>query len=103
MAMPILSKAKHVMLLSVEGSIGSGPTAKDALVHLEAHGITAIEKTAGVRGQRPGEVILAEARAQGSDLLIKGAYTQSRLRQMIFGGATQHILAAAELPVFLAH
>ena len=52
---------------------------------------------------RPGEVILAEARAQGADLLIKGAYTQSRFRQMIFGGATQHVLAAAELPVFLAH
>ena len=39
----------------------------------------------------------------GADLLIKGAYTQSRLRQMIFGGATSHILAAAELPVFFAH
>jgi hypothetical protein len=30
-----------------------------------------------------------------------GAYTQSRLRQMIFGGATQHVLTAAELPVCL--
>jgi nucleotide-binding universal stress UspA family protein len=47
--------------------------------------------------------ILAEARAQGADLLIKGAYTQSRLRQMIFGGATQHVLSAAELPVLLTH
>jgi hypothetical protein len=103
MAMPILCKAKRVMLLTVEGSITSGPTAKDALVHLEAHGIAATEKTVGARGRRPGEVILAEARAQGTDLLIKGAYTQSRLRQMIFGGATQHVLVAAELPVFLTH
>ncbi len=35
--------------------------------------------------------------------LIKGAYTRSRLRQMIFGGATSHILAEAEMPVFMAH
>jgi len=35
--------------------------------------------------------------------VIKGAYTQSRLRQMIFGGATQHVLANAPLPVLLAH
>jgi nucleotide-binding universal stress UspA family protein len=55
------------------------------------------------RGSRPGEAILAEAAAVGADLLIKGAYTQSRLRQMIFGGATSHILSAAELPVFFAH
>jgi hypothetical protein len=72
-------------------------------IRLADHGIAATEKTLGARGQRPGEVILAEARAQGADLLIKGAYTQSRFRQMIFGGATQHVLAAAELPVFLAH
>jgi len=103
MAMLILCKATRVMFLTIAGSITSGPTAKDALWHLEAHGIAATEKTAGAGRQRPGEVILAEARAQGADLLIKGAYTQSRLRQLIFGGATQHILAAAELPVFLAH
>jgi nucleotide-binding universal stress UspA family protein len=34
---------------------------------------------------------------------VKGAYTHSRLRQMIFGGATSHILATAEIPVLMAH
>jgi len=34
---------------------------------------------------------------------VKSAYTQSRLRQMIFGGSTRHILANATLPVFMAH
>ena len=103
MAMPILCKAQRVMLLTVEGNVVPGPAAKDGLRHLADHGIAATEKTLGARGQRPGEVILAEARAQGADLLIKGAYTQSRFRQMIFGGATQHVLAAAELPVFLVN
>ncbi len=27
----------------------------------------------------------------------------SRLRQMIFGGATKHLLAAAPIPVLMAH
>jgi nucleotide-binding universal stress UspA family protein len=102
-ALPILRKAKRVTLLSVEGHVAPGPSAKDALGYLEVNGITASEKTVVPRGGRPGEAILAEAKAQGADLLIKGAYTQSRLRQMIFGGATSHILAAAELPVFFAH
>jgi len=103
LALPILRKAKRVTLLSVEGHIVPGPSAKDELGHLEANGITATERSVTPRSGRPGEAILAEARAQGADLLIKGAYTQSRLRQMIFGGATSHILSAAELPVFLAH
>ncbi len=34
---------------------------------------------------------------------VKGAYTTSRLRQMIFGGATSHILWNAEVPVLMAH
>jgi nucleotide-binding universal stress UspA family protein len=103
MAMPILRKAKRVTLLGVEGHIVPGPSVKDAVAHLEANGVTATEKMVTPRSGRPGEAILAEAKAQGADLLIKGAYTQSRLRQMIFGGATSHILGAAELPVFFAH
>jgi nucleotide-binding universal stress UspA family protein len=100
LSMPILRKAKRVSFIAVEGHIVPGPSVKDAVAHLEANGIVATEKT--VTG-RPGEAILAEAKAIGADLLIKGAYTQSRLRQMIFGGATSHILASADLPVFLAH
>ena len=37
------------------------------------------------------------------DLVIKGAYTHSRLRQMIFGGATTHIINETTIPVFMAH
>jgi nucleotide-binding universal stress UspA family protein len=103
LALPILRKAKRVVLLSVEGHMQPGPSSKDAVGYLEANGITATEKSVVPRSGRQGEAILAEARAQGADLLIKGAYTQSRLRQMIFGGATSHILGAAELPVFFAH
>jgi nucleotide-binding universal stress UspA family protein len=50
-----------------------------------------------------GEAILDYAAKNNCDLLVKGAYTQSRLRQMMFGGATRHILAHATLPVLMAH
>ena len=50
-----------------------------------------------------GETILAKADELGCDLIVKGAYTQSRLRQMIFGGTTRHILANAKLPLLMAH
>ena len=35
-------------------------------------------------------------------MLVKGAYTQSRLRQMFFGGATSLILSKATIPVFMS-
>lgn len=101
-ALPMLKLAHQVTLLTVEGNMSPGPRPADMIAYLDAHGIKATEAT--VRGNnRPGEAILAEARRIGCDLLVKGAYTQSRLRQMIFGGATNHILQAAEIPVILSH
>jgi nucleotide-binding universal stress UspA family protein len=101
-ALPILKQAKRVLLIAVTGHISPGPSIKEALSHLEAHGIKAIERTVQPR-PGPGEAILAEAATFGADLLVKGAYTQSRLRQMIFGGATNHILSSAEIPVLFMH
>lgn len=101
-ALPLLKLAGQVTLLTVEGNMTAGPRPADMIGYLAAHGVSAVEAT--VKGNnRPGEAILAEARRLGCDLLVKGAYTQSRLRQMIFGGATNHILQAAEIPVILSH
>jgi nucleotide-binding universal stress UspA family protein len=48
-------------------------------------------------------VILEKCRDIQADLLVKGAYTHSRLRQVIFGGATEHVMKHAAVPVLLAH
>ena len=103
LGMDLLTKAKRVHFVFVEGNSVAGPSVRDAVGHLAAHGIAATEKTVELKGRGPGEAILQEAKAFGADLLLKGAYTQSRLRQMIFGGATSHILSKAEIPVFFAH
>lgn len=101
-SLPLLKIAGQVTLLTVEGNMSPGPRPADMIAYLDAHGVKATE--ASVKGNnRPGEAILAEARRLGCDLLVKGAYTQSRLRQMIFGGATNHILQAADIPVILSH
>ncbi len=101
--MPFLRRAERVVVLAVEGVMVPGPTAAEAARHLQLNGIAAETREAATDGRGGGETILAEAAALGADLLVKGAYTNSRLRQMIFGGATSQILAEAELPVFMAH
>ena len=102
-ALPLLRGAKKVTILTVEGGSVVGPTGEQVKRHLHLNGIAADTVTVNPGNRNAGEVILSHAEQLGCDLLIKGAYTQSRLRQMIFGGATNHILSAAELPVFLAH
>jgi nucleotide-binding universal stress UspA family protein len=103
-AMPLLHEAQRVIVLTVVGGQGvPGPSSEQLLLHLKRNGIRAEPKSVALEGRNTGEAILATAKAEGCDLLVKGAFTQSRLRQMIFGGATSHILAAAELPVLMAH
>jgi nucleotide-binding universal stress UspA family protein len=103
-AMPLLRKAERVTVLHVEGgSVVPGPSAAQAIRHLQRNGVNALQMTVDLEGRTTGEAILAAARSLGCDLLVKGAYTQSRLRQMIFGGATRHILAHATLPVLMAN
>src|SRR3954470_7271724 len=102
-AMPLLLKARQVIVLTVKGATVEGPSGAEIAATLRLHGVTASALTHEDERRSPGAAILAQARALGADLLVKGAYTQSRLRQMIFGGPTQHILEHADLPVLLAH
>jgi nucleotide-binding universal stress UspA family protein len=103
-ALPVLRQAQRVTVLTVEGgSAVAGPPSDDLCGYLASHGIAAQQKLVGLEGRSTGEAILATARSLDCDLLVKGAYTQSRLRQMFFGGATRHILTNATLPVLMAH
>ena len=102
-AMPFLHRAERVVVLTIEGGTVAGPSGEEVVEKLLRHGLTVHALTAPAGRRSVGEAILAETAALGADLLVKGGYTQSRLRQMIFGGATSHILAEAQLPVFMAH
>ncbi|HEY1311372.1 MAG TPA: universal stress protein [Pseudolabrys sp.] len=102
-ALPLLRLADEVTVLTVKGGSVAGPSGEDAARHLRRNGVKAKAMTLEPGTHDNGEVILERAAALGCDLLVKSAYTQSRLRQMIFGGATRHILANATLPVFMAH
>jgi nucleotide-binding universal stress UspA family protein len=104
LAMPLIRNAERVTVLSVKGGTEvPGPPADEAVQYLQRNGIAATLSVVDVAGRTTGEAVLAAAQSLNCDLLIKGAYTQSRLRQMIFGGATRHILGHATLPVLMAN
>jgi nucleotide-binding universal stress UspA family protein len=102
-AMPLLREARQVTVLSVEGGMTPGPTGEEVAQYLRMHAVAAAAVTVVPGTRTTGEAILEHAKTHGCDLLVKGAYTQSRIRQMVFGGATRHILASATLPVLMAH
>ncbi|MFC6490314.1 universal stress protein [Nitratireductor sp. GCM10026969] len=102
-AMPLLQHARRAIVLTVEGSSVPGPTGEEVGRYLRYNGINCEMRSVAPGSRSAGKTILDEAAECGCDLLIKGAFTQSRIRQMIFGGATRQIIAESTLPVFMAH
>src|SRR5581483_11555775 len=104
LGMPFLVQAKHVVIVAVgpQHMPEPGPTGDELARTLERHGIDVSLRTAYGRQKPQGESFLKEAMEAGADLMLKGAYTQSRIRQMIFGGATRHMIMESKIPVLMA-
>jgi nucleotide-binding universal stress UspA family protein len=104
LGMPFLTQAKQVVIVAVgpQHMPEPGPTGDELARTLECHGINVSMRTAYGRQKPQGESFLKEAMAAGADLILKGAYTQSRIRQMIFGGATRHMIMESRIPVLMA-
>lgn len=102
-AMPLLLAARDVPVMMVPGTRLAGPDETELVVALRRHGVPARPVPTHDASKGPGIAVLETAAALGADLLVKGGYTQSRMRQFIFGGPTSQILADATLPVFMAH
>jgi nucleotide-binding universal stress UspA family protein len=102
--MPFIRQARRVVVIAAEAKNmpEPGPVGEELARSLENYGVAVSLRTAVGRQKAQGESFLREAVAAGADLLLKGAYTRSRIRQMIFGGATRHIIMDATLPVLMA-
>ncbi|MGB0682446.1 MAG: universal stress protein [Magnetovibrionaceae bacterium] len=102
-ALPFLIVAEKVVVLNAKADVAE-PVCCEALAgYLAAHGIKADVDSFQPSGVAVGADILSHAAHQQADMLVMGAYTHSRMRQLILGGVTSHVLEHAELPVLMAH
>jgi len=104
-ALPLLKKADQVTVLTVTDSDEVMPAqdAAELVEYLEWHGIDPKAATVAAEGRSVGQTILAEAHARGCDLLVMGAYTHSRMRELVLGGVTKYMLAHTETALMMAH
>lgn len=100
--LPWAHRAKKVILLHAPQYQRSGPDVKEAQSYLALHGITAHIHHFHAEKRQIGATLLEEAHQHDADMLTIGAYSHSRLRQMVLGGVTRHILAHADLTVLMS-
>lgn len=108
-AMPLLSHAETVVMLSSEPDDGDSsmarghPHAQELTRFLESHGIQAISSGISDPDMSTTDAIIGQAAEMNADLIVMGAYGHARLREIILGGVTRDLLKQAPVPLLLAH
>jgi nucleotide-binding universal stress UspA family protein len=104
LALPILKKAGKVLIASVDE--GEEATSADELTklttYLKRHGVNAHPHTIS-NVKSPAAALEQYYAEQKADLMVMGAYSHSRLREMMLGGFTRHFLNSRTCNLMLAH
>jgi len=97
-----LKQAKKVHIVTSKEYVQDLVIMKNLLRYLKEHDINAtyeVIKTTRI----PGQALLNTAIKGNFDMIIAGAYGHRGLKELMFGGATRHLLENSTIPVFMSH
>jgi nucleotide-binding universal stress UspA family protein len=102
-AMPFLKRAAQVEVFSIQRPPLTPDATEGLREYLALHGVTATERLIDAGNKRIGEALLQAAKQDNTDLLVMGGYGRGRLRESLIGGVTRHLIAHADIAVFMVH
>jgi nucleotide-binding universal stress UspA family protein len=106
-ALALLKGAEGVDVVCInskqEQPVGTDLPASEICAALARHGVKCQATEATAAGGDVGGELLRQVRSFDADMLVMGCYGHSRLRELVLGGASRHILGRAEVPVLLSH
>jgi nucleotide-binding universal stress UspA family protein len=106
-AAPLIAKAERIVVLTAdEGdreTCDRVTSAERVAAQFRRHGVTSEARLVVPGGRAVPDAVIDTAAATGADILVMGGYGHSRLRELVFGGFTRHVLNESRLPVFLFH
>ena len=104
-SLPLLKEAQSVFVVTIQKRNGKDqavPGCEELAHTLARHGAKAEAVTLDSE-KSAGEALSKFASEKDCDLMVMGCYGHSRLRERLFGGATQHMLQNMILPVLMSH
>ena len=106
-SMPFLEASKSTLVLCADPNKGARDTMPvpgvDIGERLKCHGVNAKKETMNASGISVGDLLLSRAADESIDLIVCGAYGRPRLRELMLGGVTQHLLRHMTVPVIMSH
>jgi nucleotide-binding universal stress UspA family protein len=102
-AIDLLRGISHVRVLSIQEGKKDRHPAADLVHYLAWEGVAASVIGASATTGHAAEQILATAKSLQAGFVLMGGYSHGRLRQLVLGGVTSHMMDHADLPVLMAH
>ena len=102
-ALPLLALADTVNILTVNPTDAEHYEEEKLSLQLACHGITARAERTICIDFSIGDVLLNRVSDEGSDLLVMGAFAQTRLGTPTLGDVARHILKYMTVPVLMSH
>jgi len=102
-ALPLVKNAKVVHVVSIDSTLDGNIPGAEIAETLSRHGIRVDLVKASSDGLNPGESLLRAANELGVGLIVMGCYGHARFSELVFGGATRHVLAHLDRPVIMSH
>ena len=103
-ALPFLQHAASIEVIHVgPDEEGCDAVLDDLNDALSLRGIVATMRAIDRRSTVSGAALMSAALVAEPDMLVMGGYGHSRLRQLVLGGVTRHMLRHAPVPVLMAH
>jgi hypothetical protein len=98
-----LKRANQVFVMTSEDRMTNSLNADNVCTYLRCHEINAETVTFNTKHKSAGEALLQKSEELDCDRLIVGGYSHPRIRDIIFGGVTGHMLSSAKMPVIFVH
>jgi len=106
-ALPILKTAKKTTVMCVKKNsneiLDDQPPGQNIAVHLSRHGVNAKAQHIISSEIKPATMLLNLAAEEGADMMVIGAYGHARIKELVMGGVTMHLLESMPLPVLFSH
>ncbi len=101
-ALPLLKAAGEVIVAGVKPDT-SLETLQDVVAYLGRHGANATALLEEDASGGPAQTVLNVARRVNADLIVCGAYGQSRTREWVLGGFTRDMIRHADRACLFSH
>ncbi|MES9944538.1 MAG: universal stress protein [Candidatus Thiodiazotropha sp.] len=100
-ALPVLQRAKRVLLLTCRANMRCEPQLDDLAGYLALHDVAAETRIIDSGSGNTGAVLNDAVKEESASMVVMGAYSSHRVRDLMFGDVTQYLLSSGKVPMLM--